>query len=468
MSIPSWLEDISSNRFNQSYMKNFLDISGNLIIRNGSLTISNGNISYRNLFQSGSTYTNTQNITINSGGGSNGIIGNTINVNSTAIIRGNVFTNYNSQFTNTNISVNGDAIFDGQLLNTNKFNTSVNSGVFLLGNSNRPSISNGPSTVSIPNTQSNTAIVSGVISNTTGIYNVSMGNSPMTTNTIGSYNTAIGLSSLGNNTTGMFNSTVGYFSGAGYSNGSSNTIIGTNSGSNTTSGSRNTMIGSMIFGSGFNNSTTIGYNTMPTASNQIIFGRTTDVVYTSGLVTIGTISTSSTYKLNVSGSSGSYFVGNIIANNISINNGLDLFKLLKSINTGFVITGTYAGNYTSNAYFSINGFQQNMSATNSILVGCNSCIAYYYYISCKTSPTSVSTPQISIQNGSLDMGGSPINIITNQLTYDGPLSPGNSTNNIGLSLTSSSNPYSNRLNVLFKNGTAGGTLWKISILCQYI
>lgn len=482
MSVPSWLVNISSNKFNQTYMQNFLDISGNLIIRNGSLTIPNGNVSvFRNTIISGSTFTNTQNITINSGGGSNGIIGNTLNVNSNAIISGNLFTNYNSQFTNTNIYVNGDARFNGKFLNTAKSNNStlsdasINSGVFLLGGR----ILNGNSTVSIPLNYSNTAIVSAnnvnsssmyldlpLPNNTTGNCNVAMGFTALSINTTGCCNTAIGNSSMLRNTIGNYNTAVGTMTNYGYSNPilqTSNTTIGARSAANTQNGINNTIIGAFINAPGANSTTAIGYASVITASNQIVFGTTSEIGYTSGRVTIGTISTISTYKLNVGGSSGSYFNGNISANNIYINGGQNLFQLLKSINNGFVINATYDGNYTSGDFFSINGFSQDLSSTNSNLIGCNSCIAYYYYISCKTSPTAISSPSISIQNNTSDMGGSPISIITNKLTYSGALI---TNNNISGSLNIVS--YSNSLNVLFNSGSAGGTFWKVSILCNYI
>jgi hypothetical protein len=484
MSIPSWKVDVSSNRFKQTYMNNFLDISGNLIIRNGSLTITNGNISvFRNTIISGSTFTNTQNITINSGGGANGIIGNTLNVNSNAIIAGNLFTNYNSQFTNTNINVTRDAIFNGKFLNTAKSDNStlsdasINSGVFLLGGR----ILNGNSTVSIPLTYSNTAIVSAnnvspsfsmylelpLPVNTTGNCNVAMGFYTLNVNTTGCCNTAIGNGSSTNIDTESYNTGVGYFSGK-YVRGSFNTTIGTYTAATTiTTGNNSTIIGAFTqILNHSSNSTAIGYATNTTNNNQIVFGTTSTIGYTSGRVTIGSISTSSTYKLTVSGTNGTYLTGDISANNIYINGGQNLFQLLKSINNGFVINATYDGNYTEGVYFSVNGFSQGLSSTNSNLIACNSCIAYYYYISCKTSPTIYISPRVLIQNHANEMGGSPIFINNGQVTYSGPLT---SNNNISVSLNSVS--YFNRLNILFNSGnpsTAGGTFWKVSILCQYI
>ena len=41
----SWLQDTSKNRLKNSYLQGFLDISGNIILRNGSMNITNGDIS---------------------------------------------------------------------------------------------------------------------------------------------------------------------------------------------------------------------------------------------------------------------------------------------------------------------------------------------------------------------------------------------------------------------------------------
>ena len=41
----SWLQDTSKNRLKNSYLQGFLDICGNIILRNGSINITNGDIS---------------------------------------------------------------------------------------------------------------------------------------------------------------------------------------------------------------------------------------------------------------------------------------------------------------------------------------------------------------------------------------------------------------------------------------
>ena len=41
----AWLQyGPASNKFKQTYVRGFMDVSGNVIIRNGSLNITNGNV----------------------------------------------------------------------------------------------------------------------------------------------------------------------------------------------------------------------------------------------------------------------------------------------------------------------------------------------------------------------------------------------------------------------------------------
>ena len=66
----SWLQYSStSNRFNNTYLQGFLDISGNIILRNGSLNIKNGDIS-----MNGNLYLSANNINLSSTSSYNGLI----------------------------------------------------------------------------------------------------------------------------------------------------------------------------------------------------------------------------------------------------------------------------------------------------------------------------------------------------------------------------------------------------------
>ena len=66
----SWLQYSSiSNRFNNTYLQGFLDVSGNIILRNGSLNIKNGDIS-----MNGNLYLSANNINLSSTSSYNGLI----------------------------------------------------------------------------------------------------------------------------------------------------------------------------------------------------------------------------------------------------------------------------------------------------------------------------------------------------------------------------------------------------------
>ena len=44
----SWLSDTSANRYIQTYFKNFVDLSGNLIVRHGNISLTNGSLNFSN------------------------------------------------------------------------------------------------------------------------------------------------------------------------------------------------------------------------------------------------------------------------------------------------------------------------------------------------------------------------------------------------------------------------------------
>jgi hypothetical protein len=174
-----------------------------------------------------------------------------------------------------------------------------------------------------------------------GVENFGLGSGSLESLTSGSYNTAIGVSTGGNLTTGISNTFigrycggalttqsnntfVGYFCGVrsfGEGNtvygayslgqncyGNSNTIIGFSSGTiGSLTGSNNTIIGSgaNLDSTTISNSCAIGTGAIATASNGIFLGRSTEITYPVGGLTInsGTV-------LKV--------LGNISANNLTI------------------------------------------------------------------------------------------------------------------------------------------------------
>ncbi|MDD5433490.1 MAG: hypothetical protein PHE77_02415 [Candidatus Pacebacteria bacterium] len=106
-------------------------------------------------------------------------------------------------------------------------------------------------------------------SNTTGRYNVAIGNhgplsanSPLEFNTTGEGNTVIGAGSLQANTTGVSNTAVGTLSLSYNTTGAENTVYGVNALWGNTTGSYNTIVGKDAGDSTtgvFNNNTLVGY-----------------------------------------------------------------------------------------------------------------------------------------------------------------------------------------------------------------
>jgi len=174
-----------------------------------------------------------------------------------------------------------------------------------------------------------------------GVENFGLGSGSLESLSSGSYNTAIGVSTGGNLTTGISNTFIGRYCGGALTTQSNNTFVGYFCGVNSTgegntvygayslgrycSGSSNTIIGfssgtilsltgsnNTIIGSGANldsttisNSCAIGTGAIATASNGIFLGRSTEITYPVGGLTInsGTV-------LKV--------LGNISANNLTI------------------------------------------------------------------------------------------------------------------------------------------------------
>ena len=134
----AWLEYAKySNKFNQTYFRNFVDINGECIVRNGSLKVENegtftGNIySNKNLNLVGSAYVQTdltvdQNIVTNS----NLTVTKTTNLNRLnttrdASFNANIFVSNNTSL--NKLFVTGDASFSGNMIVLK--NTTLNSGL---------------------------------------------------------------------------------------------------------------------------------------------------------------------------------------------------------------------------------------------------------------------------------------------------------------------------------------------------
>ena len=137
---------------------------------------------------------------------------------------------------------------------------------------------------------------------TTAAYCTAIGYQSLLNNTTGNFNTACGTNSLAANDTGINNVAIGGNALLNLKGSNNNTAIGTNTMFNATSGLYNTCVGYGSFELGtnigeyntaigfnafrttttYNNSTAIGYNALPTASNQIVLGTSTETVIVRG------------------------------------------------------------------------------------------------------------------------------------------------------------------------------------------
>jgi hypothetical protein len=183
--------------------------------------------------------------------------------------------------------------------NTGSNNTAI--GNVSLKNNTTGSINTATGDVSLYNNTTgsiNTATGYGsLFKNTTGSNNTANGYGSLRNNTIGNFNTANGFSSLFNNTTGNYNTAIGGSSGASDISGNYNTFLGYQA-----DVSSNTLI--------YKNSTALGYQAIIDASNQMVLGTATEKVKIPGTyVGIGGVyNPSSSYALDVSGNTNSYYI----------------------------------------------------------------------------------------------------------------------------------------------------------------
>jgi hypothetical protein len=126
-----WNSDPSANRFNRTYLNNFIDLSGSLLIRNDGALIGGGDVSFNNITVAGST-TFAGDMTLKS----KLFIGNDISVNGNLYVGGDLSVNgiFSGDFANNviptsaiinypssgsnveitgNVRVTGDASFNG-------------------------------------------------------------------------------------------------------------------------------------------------------------------------------------------------------------------------------------------------------------------------------------------------------------------------------------------------------------------
>ncbi len=178
-------------------------------------------------------------------------------------------------------------------VNTAYDNTGVGYQALAANTSGAPNAAFGSMSLHANTVGSNNTAMGGssLYSNTTGSSNTAIGASSLYSNTTGSVNTAFGASSLHNNTTGAYNTAFGYalysntlgngncatghFSLYGNTTGSYNSAYGYNTLYWNSTGNYNSAFGDYAgSNNNYDNTTSIGYNATPTASNQVRLGNT--------------------------------------------------------------------------------------------------------------------------------------------------------------------------------------------------
>lgn len=172
---------------------------------------------------------------------------------------GNTAIGYSALHDNTtgaqNTAIGESALFNNT---TGEANTAIGNDALAANTTGGLNTANGNFTLFNNTTgDNNTAIGNSTLySNTTGDNNTANGNSALFSNTIGVQNTAIGNSALFFNTTGNNNTAIGTFAMQFNTTGANNTAVGEGAGPN----------------GSFDNTTALGHNATPTASNQVRIG----------------------------------------------------------------------------------------------------------------------------------------------------------------------------------------------------
>ena len=182
----------------------------------------------------------------------------------------------------------------------------------------------------------NIAVGSTALGNlTTGINNIGIGGNSCgglaTAATTGRDNVAVGMNALDVLTTGAYNIAVGSTALGNLTIGGNNIAIGTNALLKVTTGGYNTAIGHNAYAlNDFSYSTAIGYNSQPTASNQIMLGTPAETVFCPGLFSVGALDAIYVYELDVSGIgnfSKGIFSPELVTDSIQYENSLSFSSL---------------------------------------------------------------------------------------------------------------------------------------------
>ena len=318
-----WLAySLTSNRIKSTYIQGFLDVCGNIILRNGGFSLPNGDVSMNGNLYVGLDASFNRNVLIN---------GISTFRNDIYQLDGSYNVNISSDvgsFPNYGTTQNGNRLIN------------IGSGNFKLsaaGLNDCIAIGNTIITASNPTGYGHIGIGETIFQSlTTGFQNIGIGNVIANSITIGHNNVFIG--------NGVATSTTS----------TGNTVaIGTAAGKTNTTGINNTYLGAFtdaITGT-YNNSTALGFGTAITSSNQIKLGTISERVDISGNLNvygaINSIITDPAKRTAVPFALGSS--GTIPSNGTALSNPL----VINGISSG---TGDGATNATFNlGIFSFNG-----------------------------------------------------------------------------------------------------------------
>jgi hypothetical protein len=270
----TWLSSgLKSNCLKRTYIQGFLDICGNIVLRNGGISLTNGDLSMN---------------------------GN-ISVGKTATIIGDVSMNSNLQvgldaLFNRNIVIKGKSTFLKYIYqNDGYYNMNIASSVGTFPNYG--TTATGPDLINIGSNNFN--LVANGLSNSISIGSDIMNGS----NIAGSSNIGIGKNILPVLVNGTNNLGIGNVIAVSLTSGNNNVFIGNGVATNVVSGSNIVAIGAnagrnagnncTFFGSftcslstSFVNSTAIGYGATITKSNQIKLGTSSNVVSVNGILSV--------------------------------------------------------------------------------------------------------------------------------------------------------------------------------------
>lgn len=459
---------LTSNALNQTYVNGYIDISGNVIVRNGYVYILTQDLSLNGNLYIGNTYVGTSiisgNITVVNNLNTQNSGNLTINGNLAVVNNNYSYTNYingNLYIQNTTIPtvMNGNVYITGNLSIPNgnlyvstyttypiaymKNNLNVNFGginnILLNNINNTTSGYLAGNTINTSSVQGGSTIVG---SNALQYYNtdntVAIGS-----NTLNMYGNVTfsgvdsgNLTAIGVNAGSIFGDTVGELGivKTGYNN----TFIGANTGQDSSLNS-------------WNNSTAIGAGALITANNQITLGTSSSIVYCPNKMTIGTYNTG--YNLYVNGDA--YFTQDISAASCFMRTLTipgNLYNTIAQFNTGFVHCAEYIGAFSANRFFAINSTFSTVTSDASNVLYLPNCILYRVYAQSKTNVTANTT--INIRQYGSRTSNMPVVILSGR----------NTGNNISSSLSFT---QGDSMNVGFGNTGRAGSLFRVSMLFKY-